>query len=408
MAHRSGVGRCASGLLQMYQGAGSVSRCLAQALSSGPGLIMSSAGIPGGAAALHSWPSGNARSHSAPWGPRGLPCPGAPCCSRGISVSAGSHAQDYYRTLGVSNSASDAEIKKAWYSLAKKFHPDSSKESGAKEKYHEGQKAYETLSNPQKRSTYDQVGSENYERMESAGGGGGGGSGWPFTGGGFPSGEGQGQSYSFGDGSFSFTSTGGQGFDFNDVFAQAMRQQQSRQAVRQMNVNLRLSFVEAAKGATRSVRISKHLPQPKNVDIQVPAGVDDGMVLSLGEIDSGGKGRPSVELLLTISVEKHPVFERHNENILVHSTVDMVDACLGTDITVPTIDGDKSVAIRAGAQNGDRLRLKGLGAFVFNSRVRGDQYIILKVAIPRALTHRQRELLEDFAAAGEDAASTAT
>lgn len=309
----------------------------------------------------------------------------------------------------MSKNATEAEIKKAWYTLAKKYHPDSSKDAGAKEKYHDAQKAYQTLSNAEQRSIYDQVGADNFEQMESGGGHPGGGHpGGGHPGGGF-SGGGRSSSWGFQDteGSFSFGSQGGN-FDFHDLFAQAMRQQQQQQAVRQMNVRVNLSFVEAAKGTSKILHISKHLPSPQQVDVQIPGGVEHGMMLSVGEVLSGGKGRPAVELIVNLAVEKHPIFERHAEHILVHTTVDMVDACLGTDIIVPTIDGDKTVIIRAGAQNGDRLRLKGLGAFVFGSRARGDQYIIIRVAIPRALTMRQRELLEEFSAVGEDAASTAT
>lgn len=406
MAHRAITYRGAGSLMQFCrQSVDAATRCLCLTDVGAEGMRSSSANSTSGSAASHCWPARCYSLDRLQWSLQGLACSGSLCSHRGLHTSAASRAQDYYTTLGVSSSASEADIKKAWYKLAKKYHPDSSKEEGANEKYYEAQKAYETLSNSDKRATYDQVGADNYERMEAGGGGGGGPHAheWPFSGDNF-----SGSTFTWGGdgGSFHFQSGGSFG-SMEDFITEAFRQRQRQQAVRQIQMRVVLSFVEAAKGAKRSVHLSKGVPEPKTVEVDVPAGVEDGMLLSLGEVVSSSKGRPGIELLVNISVEPHPVFERSRENIIVHSTVDMVDACLGTEITVPTIDGDKAVAIRAGTQNGDRMRLKGHGAYVFGSNRRGDQYLFLRVAIPRVLNQRQRELLEDFAAAGEDAASTA-
>lgn len=301
-------------------------------------------------------------------------------------------ARDYYDILGVARGASESEIKKAYYQLAKKYHPDANKEDPqAQAMFQEVQKAYETLRDPEKRGIYDQVGRENMERMSEEGGGFGGGYGGGF--GGHP-----------------FGGAGGMGGGpmnaedieqiFEDFFSGRGFQRGPRRG-RDLRASVSLTFMEAVKGAQRSIKIKTGDGQTKTVPIDIPAGVDSGNSIQVqgeGAKAQQAGGQPG-NLYVSIEVAEHPVFKRRGSDILVELELDMVDAALGTRLKVPTIDGDVEMVIRAAAQSGDNMMLRGKGVPRLQATFggRGDQIVILRVVTPRQLTSRQRELLLEFA-----------
>ncbi|KAG1666543.1 hypothetical protein FOA52_014440 [Chlamydomonas sp. UWO 241] len=322
-----------------------------------------------------------------------------------IHTSSAAHVTDYYEVLGVSKTGSDQEVKKAFYSLAKKYHPDTNKDNAdAAKKFQEVQKAYETLRDPEKRRIYDQVGPEGMERMES--GQSAGGPGFP---GGFPGG------FPFG---------GGGGGNAQSIFEQIFNQDPMfSQMFGQMSMQpIRISFMEAAKGTKRQIglaglrdaeathtdRRSPGYAAPRiglaglrgaaasTVDIDIPAGVDTGDQIQIET--SLGPRQQRVRLAVPIEVESHPVFRRDGVDVLTVADLSLVQALLGATLTVQTIDGRADVSVPACSQHGDKLRLRGKGIFNARAGRRGDQYVEVKVRLPRQLSERQRTLIAEFEA----------
>jgi len=293
--------------------------------------------------------------------------------------------RDYYDILGVPRGASESDIKRAYYKLAKKYHPDTNKDDPrAAELFQEAQKAYETLRDPEKRQVYDQVGREGMENMESGGGGFGGN---PFQG--FHGSMG-GQPFPEGFEDIFDTFFGGQGFA------------QSRRRGRDMRAAVRLSFMEAIRGVRRNLEFRVDNGPPKSVSVDIPGGVDDGFQMQVrgqGGAPRESGGQPG-NLYIEIQVEPHKVFKREGSTIYVETDVGMVDAALGTHIRIPTVDGDVEMTIRPGTQAGDHLMMRGRGAPRLRGGSprgdRGDQIVIVRVVTPTRLTARQRELLQEF------------
>ncbi|GBF98383.1 molecular chaperone [Raphidocelis subcapitata] len=290
---------------------------------------------------------------------------------------------DYYDVLGVPRSASDQDVKKAYYKLAKKYHPDTNKgDSEAAKKFQEVSKAYETLRDPEKRRLHDALGREGMERMETEGGapGGGGPGGFP---GGFPGG-------------------GGGGFPFNmqSIFEQLFRDDPQYGAFFRgeaiVETTITLSFMEAAKGATKRISLGGIAGvSAAPIDIDIPAGVDSGQTIQVPAPAPDAPGG-RLRVLLRVEVEPHPLFQR--EGMHIHSSLDMrlAEALLGRSVSVPTIDGMAQLTVPAMTQNGDVLRMRGKGVVDPRGRGRGDQLVHVRVVRPANLTDRQRQLLMEF------------
>ncbi|HSX49298.1 MAG TPA: DnaJ C-terminal domain-containing protein [Candidatus Saccharimonadales bacterium] len=272
-------------------------------------------------------------------------------------------ATDYYSTLGISKSASADEIKKAYRKQALEWHPDkhATDKEIAEKKFKEINEAYQVLSNPQKKATYDQVGHEAFSQ--------GGGRGNPFAGG-------QGSPFSY---SYS-TNGGGNPFgDFGDpfdIFAQFFGMGRQQQKPR---YSLTIDFMDAMKGVSKNIEING-----KRRTIKIPAGVDTGNTIDFGDFR------------VSVQVRPHKTFERDGDDILVKATIPFSMAALGGEIKVPTIDEEVKIKIKAGTQNGSMLRLKDQGVSRVSGRGRGDEYVRIIVETPGRLNRNQKKILEQM------------
>ncbi len=285
--------------------------------------------------------------------------------------------RDYYEVLGVSKNASDDEIKKAYRKLAIKYHPD--KNPGDKEaeaKFKEINEAHDVLSDKQKRARYDQFG---HAGVGGAGGGN------PFGG--------QGGAFNFNGQTFNFDFGGGSPFDdiLGNIFGFGGARRPRRGADYQTNVTL--TFEEAIFGTTKTIEIDG-----KDTKIKIPAGIDDGMSIRLH-----GKGGPAPEggtergdLYVRVRVKPHKHLTREGAIILSEEKIDMVDAALGTEIDVETVDGKITMKVPAGTQSGTPFKLSGHGVPMRADGDRGPHIVTVIVETPKNLSKKQKELLEEF------------
>lgn len=354
--------------------------------------------------------------------------------------------KDYYEVLGVDKSASEDEIKKAYRKMAKKYHPDLHPgDSEAEKNFKEVNEAYEILSDPTKKSRYDQFGHAGVDPNFGAGGGGAGGFG------GFGD---------FGDLGDLFGSFFGGGFGGGRT--------QNPNAPRRgadTSTTVNLSFEEAAKGCKKTIKVTRienctdcngsgaapgtspktcpnchgtghinvtqrtpfgamqstrvcdtcrgtgkiidnpcktcagkgKVRRTKEQTIDIPAGVDDGQYVNIrGGGDMGSNGGPAGDLHVNISVRPHPIFERSGFDVFCEIPITYSQAVLGSKIVVPTLDGKVEFTIPAGTQNGDRFKLKGKGIQRLNYGGRGDQYVEVNIEVPKNLSKKQQELLKKF------------
>jgi len=344
--------------------------------------------------------------------------------------------RDYYEVLGVDRNATEEDIKKIYRKLALKYHPDrnpGSKE--AEEKFKEILEAYQVLSDPQKRATYDQFG-----HVEGAGAGFGG------FGRGFPD-----LSEIFGD-------------MFGDVFGERRRGPAgpSPQHGADFRYDLLVTFEEAVKGVKKSIRIARReacsecggngaaggtalktcptcqgrgqinisqgffsisrtcnqcggmgktiektcsrckgdgrIKVERNIDVKIPGGVDTGSSLRLsGEGEAGLFGGPRGDLYIVIKVKRHEFFSREENDIVCEVPINFAVAALGGEIEVPTLDGKMKLKILPGTQSGHTFRQKGKGFPDLRGYGRGNLLIHLRVDVPTKLTEKEKELIQEFA-----------
>lgn len=345
--------------------------------------------------------------------------------------------RDYYDVLGVSKSATEDEIRKAYRSLAKKYHPDVSKEAGAEAKFKEVQEAYDVLSDATKKQNYDQFG--------HAGAQGGAG----FEG---------------------FSGFNGFG-DFGDIFSSIFGGGQSRGRREDtgvgadIEIRMTIDFMEAVLGTTKKVTIDqeidcmacngtgahspkdietcdrchgsgyinveqrtvfgamrsqqvcskcggtgKHIKnkckvcngagrtkQRKEVDVNIPAGVDNNNTLRVPGMGNGGKrGAANGDLYITFRVKNHAVFQRNGSDIVLNIPLSFSQAALGTEIDVPTIYGDVKLKVPAGIQSGTSLRLKDKGVANPRGGKKGDQHVIVDIKTPTNLSSEEKKIFEQL------------
>lgn len=349
--------------------------------------------------------------------------------------------RDYYEVLGVSRSATDDEIKKAFRRMAKQYHPDANKEQGAEARFIEINEAYEILSDPQKRSAYDRYGHA-----------------------GLGNGVGAGAGFANDFGSFS---------TINDLFetffagtAGATRRSGPQRGA-DLRYELTISFEEAVFGCQKEIELPRwetcshcrgsgaqpgtstsrcsacqgtgeirrvqqsifgqfvnvtmcercrgegrvittpcekcrgqgRVRNNRRVVVNIPAGVDDGInVRVTGEGEVSARGGTPGNLYVVLTVNPHQFFKRQGNDIIYELPISFTQAALGDEVEVPTVDGKTTMLrIPPGTQSGRSFRLKGMGVPVVHSSARGDQHVFVKVVTPTSLTPEQKHLLEEFA-----------
>jgi DnaJ-class molecular chaperone len=339
--------------------------------------------------------------------------------------------RDYYEVLGVGRSASADEIKTAYRKLARKFHPDLNPgDKAAEERFKELQEAYDTLSDAENRKLFDKYG-ENWKAVKQ--GGGAPPPGWEGT---RTTGGSQSGGFDFSGFDFGGFERGGggegAGFDiFEEMFSgggagRAGRGRQRRRPERGEDVEaqLELSLEEAHRGGRRTLQMqaaetcptcngtglvgdagdktcpacggSGQVLKPKTIEVNIPAGVRDGSTVRLaGQGGAGLNGTQPGDLYLRIRLRPHPVFAVRGDDLEIELPIAPWEAVLGTKVEVPTIDGKVDLTIPAGAQSGQRLRLRGQG---LNKRGggRGNEYARLKIAMPKEISDEERRLYEEL------------
>ena len=360
--------------------------------------------------------------------------------------------RDYYEVLGVSKTATQDELKKAYRKLARKYHPDLNKDNAeAAEKFKECNEAYSVLSDEQKRAQYDQFGHAAFENGGMGGGFGGAG--------GFGGFGGSGMEDIF---DMFFGGQGGRG---------GSRAKAGPQRGADLRFDLEISFEEAAFGMEKEINLyrdevcdhchgegaepgskvetcpecngsgyvrftqntmfgqmvnerpcsrckgeGKIISEPcrechgkgtvkrnKKLKVKIPAGVDNGSRLRVsGEGEAGAKGGPSGDLYVYLYVKPHKFFERDGTTVLCEVPINIVQATLGADIKVPTLDGQVTMKIPEGTQPGKVMRIKGKGIPSLRNGSRGDQLVRIKVVVPTKLSDKQKDALRKFADISKD------
>ncbi|MFT3762817.1 MAG: DnaJ domain-containing protein [Pseudoxanthomonas sp.] len=295
--------------------------------------------------------------------------------------------KDYYAILGVEPSAGEAEIKTAYRRLARKYHPDVSKEAGAEEKFKAVNEAYEALRDPQKRAAYDQLRAQGYrpgEEFRPPPGFGQGG----FDGGGFDFDE-------------IFGSAGGSGGGFSDFFENLFGRRAAGngggRAAPRGDSRAKFAVPLQAVHDGGSVRINLG---GRQLDVRVPKGIRPGQVIRLAGQGSGGGN-----LLLEVEYAAHPQFEVDGRNILYTLPVTPWQAALGASLSVPTLGGAVEVKVPADSEAGRKLRLRGRGLPGSGSTPPGDQIVELEITAPRAANEAQRKAYREMAKAFGEAAA---
>lgn len=358
--------------------------------------------------------------------------------------------RDYYEVLGVSKTASDDEIKKAYRKVAKKYHPDLNPgDKVAEEKFKEANEAYEVLSDAQKKARYDQFGHAGVDPNSGFGGGGG-------FGGGF------GGDMDFDLGDILGSMFGGFGGGFGGG-----RRANPNAPRRGSDIQTRvtISFEEAAKGCKRKVDVAKivtcdscngsgaaagthaetckncngtgqvtvqqrtafgmmstvktcptcngkgkTIPNPcqkchgtgfvkksETVEINIPAGINDGQSMQIsGGGNKGANGGPNGNLIVGVSVRPHPFFSRDGYDVWLDQTVTFAQAALGDTLYIPTLDGKVKFELPAGTQPGEVFRLRSRGIQKLNQKSKGDQFVKIVVDVPRNLNASQKDMLKKF------------
>lgn len=328
--------------------------------------------------------------------------------------------KDYYKILGVSRTASDDEIRKAFRKLAREYHPDVAKDKAkAEEKFKEINEAYEVLSDPEKRKKYDTLG-DDWKR---------GASGWgPGTGHQqyrtwrSPSGDEEEFEFS-GSTGFSdffeqfFGSFGRSGFGRN-----AFRQEEYAQRGQDVEADIMVTLSEAMSGSIRKINLRRHsrcdrcrgtgilqnrvcpscqgeglIPKTETYQVRIPAGVREGQRLRLAGQGEAGSGRgPAGDLYLRVKFAAHPDFKVEGGDLYHELALAPWEAALGTNVSVPTLTGSVNIRIPPGTQNGMKLRVKGRG-LPDRSGANGDLYVVTRIEMPKQISERERELWQQLA-----------
>jgi curved DNA-binding protein len=316
--------------------------------------------------------------------------------------------KDYYESLGVSRTASEAELKKAFRKLAREFHPDVAKDKKkAEEKFKEINEAYEVLSDPAKRKKYDQLGA-NWKQgadfrpppeWENFGGAGGRG---------FRGGRPGAEEFEFGGTGFSdffeqlFGARGrGAGFRGRDFGGQpGFADEELAERGRDIEGDIMVTLEEVTRGSVRAVSV-RHNSHTETYQVKIPAGVSEGQRLRVaGRGEAGAGGGEAGDLYLRVRLAKHPDFEVDDHNLIYEAELAPWEAVLGANISVPTLGGRVNIKIPPGTQNGQKLRVRGRG-LPQHGGGNGDLIVVARVEVPQTISDTERKLWEQLASESE-------
>lgn len=283
--------------------------------------------------------------------------------------------QDYYKILGVSRDATPDDIKKSYRKLARKYHPDVSREANAEEKFKQVKEAYEVLKDPKKRKAYDSIGADYNQGQGFQPP-----PGWTFR-------QDQRRRSEFNEKDFSDF--------FETLFGGLGRTRERpphpefRERGQDQHATLELTLDEAFHGTTRLLNLQDP-SQTRQVRVKIPAGVIENQHIRLrGQGSPGFGGAPSGDLYLTVHLKPHPVYTVENKDIYLNLPLTPWEAALGSKIEVPTLGGNITLTVPPASQTGQKLRLKERG---LPGTPPGDQYVLLKIYIPEPTDDRQKEL----------------
>ena len=309
--------------------------------------------------------------------------------------------RDYYETLGVPKTASDEEIRSAFRKLARKHHPDVAKDKkAAEEKFKEINEAYEVLGDPEKRKKYDQLGADwnrpgGFQPPP----------GWQWEaqqpGGGFYQwgGDGGGVQFEFGGTGFS---------DFFEAFFGGGRGRSAfggfggRQATAErgadVEADIMVTLEEALRGSTRTVSLRRAgSNKVENYQVKIPRGVHEGQRIRLaGQGEAGIRGGKSGDLFLRVRLARHPDFSVEGSDLIHDVKIEPWRAVLGSELVVPTLEGNVRLKIPPGTQGGQRFRLRERGLPGVSGK-RGDLYVDVQINVPKKLTEREKEIWRELA-----------
>lgn len=285
--------------------------------------------------------------------------------------------KDYYDILGVKPEATDAELKSAYRRLARKYHPDVSKEAGAEEKFKSVNEAWEALKDSERRKAYDRVRAGGYHAGDE------------FR----PPPNWQ------PEGNFDVGGGHGEGAEFSDFFESLFRRQAQERATRprrgrDLHAQLAVSLATAFTGGNERIVLRDPTQGERALDVRIPTGIQPGQQIRLaGQGHPGVNGAPAGDLLLEIGVRPDPRFRLDGRDILLTLPITPWEAGLGASINVPTLGGDVELKVPAGSNSGRKLRLRGRG---FPGKPTGDQIVTLEVHVPKPGTDTQRKLYEEL------------
>ncbi len=347
--------------------------------------------------------------------------------------------KEYYDVLGVQREASQEEIKRAYRQLARKYHPDVSTESDAEERFKEVNAAYEVLSDPEKRSMYDRFGTdvpngfggvdfggmrdpfdifaEVFGNLGGFGGFGQASRSGPRRGGDVRSSV----EITFEEAVFGVekevdiqrhevcpacTGSGAEPGTSAEQCPECRGAGQVRHTQRTFLGSF-VNIVTCPRCNGKGTVVTKpchecngqgRVYRRRRIKVAIPAGVDDGVTIRLaGQGEQGERGAPSGNLYVTLSVKPHAYFKRHNNDVILEMQINVAQAALGDSVKVPTLEGERQITVPAGTQSGAIFRLRNLGIPFLRGNGRGDQLIVVQVAVPTRLSAKQKELFQELA-----------
>jgi len=286
--------------------------------------------------------------------------------------------KDYYQTLGVARDVSKDDLKKAYRKLARKYHPDVSKETDAEAKFKELGEAYEVLKDPEKRAQYDQFGA-NYKNGQS------------FT---PPPGWGQHAGRGGFDSNSNFSSFFESMFGGGGNMGGAGGRDNFYAKGEDVNAKITISLEDAFNGAKKAVRRPSGSTETGTLNVKIPAGITSGKKIRLTGQGRAGMGSSAGDLLLEINIATHAYYRLDGSNVLLDLPIAPWEAALGAKVTVPTLAGKITLTIPSGAKSGQKMRLKGRG---LPGKEAGDQILNLQIMTPLADSDKATKLYQQMA-----------